>query len=89
MAGVTRLGAMAAGLSAAADGAGNGAGLEIAEFGNLSQQRGPVTDESGECAHHEASLPYSITYFKKHTTKKENPANRHFHVAHPFGRRRL
>jgi hypothetical protein len=57
MAGVARFGAMAAGLAAAADSAGNRAGLEIAEFGDPAEQRGPVIYERGKWVQRDASLP--------------------------------
>jgi hypothetical protein len=47
-----RLGAMAPGFSAAADGAGDGARLEVAEFRDLSEQSGAVVKQGQKRVDH-------------------------------------
>jgi hypothetical protein len=85
---VIGFGAMTPRFSAAASGAGDGTWLEVAEFGDLSEQRGSVVNQGGKRISHAVLL---LTVFRtlRFGPQKRKPSSRHFHVAHPMACRTL
>lgn len=70
--GIAGFGTVTLGLSAAAGSVGDGTRLEVAEFRNLPEYGGSIVNQRREWVGYSASFSYSIIYFKKEGTKKEN-----------------
>ena len=73
MSGVVRFGAVTPRFSAAAGGAGDGARLEVAEYGDLPKECGSVVNQGGKWISREVLLLTVFTTLRFEPQRKENP----------------